>query len=252
MKNIRFLWNNLWDDPDHTVTSSSEETGYEDVHTYHRWHTRAWRTTDDASEWIKIDFGEAKSVQALVLHYHNLTSGATIKLQGNATDSWGSPSVDETVTYNARTIHHFLSASESYRWWRISLVDDSNPDTYLRIGRIFLGPYFEPTANFTDAHRYTLADPSGKAYSSGGQVSSNLKSHFRKFSYEFQFIQSPEEENFEEIFDEVGQSKPYFIAQDADSGASKTYYVENRTDWNIDHIFMDDWFSLNIDVEEMR
>jgi len=245
------MWNNYWDDEAHTKSASSAESDFPLANIVNRWHTRHWRSTDDTAEWVKIDLSEAKDVQALVMKYHNLTGSATVKLQGNATDSWGSPSVDATVTVTTETIVHFLSSVESYRWWRVSLVDASNPDTYIRIGRLFLGTYFSPEYNFTNDYRYTMRDPSVKAYSSGGQVSVNQKAHYRMLQYYFQFVHTPDDVTFEDIFNAVGQSIPYFITQDADTSGT-TYYVQNATDWDLEHLGLDEWFSLPIELEEMR
>lgn len=252
MKNIRFLWNNLWDSVGSVKTASSEETGYPIENLIQRWHTRCWRSTDDTAEWLKVNLQSALDVRAFVFKNHNFTAGATVKLQANATDSWSSPSIDDTLSITSGQLVKIYETVQNYQWWRLSMVDASNPDTYLKGGRLFLGDFFEPTMNFTDDHVRKLRDPSIKQYSSGGQVSSNQKTHYREFTYDFKWVYTPDEQTFEQIFNAVGQSLPYFICQDADDAINKTFYVQNANDWEIPHVFMDTWFKTTVVAEEMR
>lgn len=254
MKNLRICWDNLWDGDATTRTASSAATGFPLSNIKHRWHTRVWRATGDAAEWVKADLGSAKPIKAFILKEHNFTGVATVKIQGNAVDMgavWIGPTVDITLSIVPGQLVKIWELAEELQWWRVSMADDTNPDTYVKIGRIFLGNFFEPTVNFTRRFLMQLKDPSVKVRSTGGQISVNTKPHYKAFGYEFQDIESPDNETFETIFDAVGQSKPYFIIQDADL-PEKTYYVENLTNWDIVHVALDTFYRLNIEVEEMR
>jgi len=109
--------------------------------------SRVGRTIDDAAQWIKFDLGSAASVTNIIINNHNLTAGATVVLEGNATDVWTSPTVSETLTVADVIYKAFTGASLQY--WRITLDDASNPDAYLEVGSVFLGtaltlPGFNP------------------------------------------------------------------------------------------------------------
>lgn len=93
-----------------------------------------WKTTGDTSENAVIDHGSATQVTAAILADHNLTSGATVKYQRNATDSWGSPSVDYTFSTITDPLIYYLD--QTYRYSRWLLEDPSNPDTYIQVGHI--------------------------------------------------------------------------------------------------------------------
>lgn len=252
MVNIRFCWNNLYDLTATTKTALTEATGFPLTNIVNRWHTRRYRSTTDTNQWIKMDLGSAQTIKALVIKNHNFTNAATLKIQANNADAWGAPSLDVALTWTTDRIIKFWTAGETYRWWRITMDDGANPDAYLAIGRIFLGSYFEPYYNFTKRFRLHLIDPSIKKYSSGGQISVEQRTHYRAWAYEFQWVKHPDQDTFEDVFDHVGQSKPYFIVQDADDDWETLYYVQNLTDWEIDHIQGDELYSLNVAVEEMR
>ncbi len=121
-----------------TITSSTEDSNYtfDDAFNDIRLN-RVGRTTSDSSQWIKFDLSSAQSIDYIVILNHNFTSGATITIQANATDSWGSPSVSEVITYSESPIVKNITLS-SYRYWRLVVDDSSNPDNYIQIGNVFL------------------------------------------------------------------------------------------------------------------
>lgn len=101
---------------------------------------------------ITIDLGSAQEVKALALYDHNFTSGATLLLEADDAATFdsdgGSAQFSEAVTWNDDKILHYLSAATTKRYWRISITDTANTDSYLEIGELFLGSYLELTRNF--------------------------------------------------------------------------------------------------------
>lgn len=89
---------------------------------------------------VLIDHGSATPADAFFCHSHNFTSGATIRLQRHATDSWGAPTVNELLTWAALKMGKFFS-STSLRYSRISVLDASN--TQAPEFKPFLGAYLE-------------------------------------------------------------------------------------------------------------
>jgi hypothetical protein len=77
------------------------------------------------------DFGSAQPVQLVALIHHNLSAGLNVRWQGNATDSWGAPSLDQAFTIGAASIDNYrpnawldLSGlSHSFRFWSLVIVD---------------------------------------------------------------------------------------------------------------------------------
>ena len=252
MKIIRFMWDNLFDAATTTRTASSEATDYEVANIVNRWHTRRWRSTGVAAEWVKTDLGSPQEIKSLIIKNHQFTNAATITIQANTIDDWAAPPLDTVLPWTTDRIIKWWTAGETYRWWRVLIADAANPAGYVAIGRIFLGSYFTPQINFTRQYKKRLVDPSIKMYSTGGQISAGSKLHYREWAYDFEIIEAPDNVTFEEVFAGVGQSKPYFICQDADDEWKTLYYVENLSDWDIQHISMDTYFGMGLAVEEMR
>lgn len=110
-----------------------------------------------------LDFGTARSIDTFILGgIRNWTSSATITItaatsQANLTSSpttviasrsvW--PSTGKPTESGWRNFVSYLKASspQSFRWWRIAIVDTSNPDGYLELTRLIANAQFVPTYN---------------------------------------------------------------------------------------------------------
>lgn len=107
------------------------------------------RTTGVIDESYVIDLGRPQAITAFALCHHNISSGATITLQANPADSWGSPAYGQAITWTEKHLCFFLH--QTYRYWRLRIQDSGNSRGYLRIPDIFLGTYFQPARS----HHYT-------------------------------------------------------------------------------------------------
>jgi hypothetical protein len=90
---------------------------------------------------IIVDLGSALAITAFCLSDHNITSGATVKLQANSSNSWTTPAYTLTLTQTDQPMVNYIS--QSYRYWRVLIQDASNPDGYVGIGKLYLGTYTE-------------------------------------------------------------------------------------------------------------
>lgn len=114
-----------------------------------------YRTGGLASpEYITIDFGTATTVTAVVIHDHNITSGATITLKAHTSDSWGTPDKTQAVSHNAGIIVIYLTGTWSKRYYRLEVTDAANPDGYIEIGELFMCTYVAPTRQPSAGHQW--------------------------------------------------------------------------------------------------
>lgn len=104
----------------------------------------------EAPNTIIIDLGSAQQIKAVALYDHNLTSAATITLEGNDANAWGAPAFSEAITWVDDKILHYLSTAQTYRYWRISITDMTNTAGYIEIGELYLGSYIEMSRTFAN------------------------------------------------------------------------------------------------------
>ena len=150
------------------ITASTEHASYKfrDAFTDTR-RSRYGRTTSVVSQYIDIDMVDLYVVDYFALVDDNLTDTAVITLSGNSINDLLNPVVVYTITDKAWTklsdiadatspefelvdesgdyivdentnyIVGYTSFSE-YRYWRLSIHDPDNTDTYLKISKMFL------------------------------------------------------------------------------------------------------------------
>lgn len=204
------LYKNQLDD--HTLQASSEQGNFPAVNLQDPHLVNAWRSNSVDAQWIKIDAGSGNTITAnsVAIAGHNLTASATIKIQANATDAWGGPSIDETVTWDADIMTKLFTNSTGYRFWRFYFDDDSNPDGYIEIGRLFLGtrlqmPKIEPGVDIPYRTTSIVSTSiSGESYGDYGV-------RYRAPGFRFPFLTDAERSSVISMWNEVDRVKPIFL-----------------------------------------
>lgn len=142
----RLLYTNVIKTAGGTLSAQSEAAGYDATNLQTDNYGEVYRSTaaGATTEWAKVDLGSAQTVDTVFLGNVNFRTSATIVVEGHTSDSWGTPDVQETIDCGAlgderRNLFHPLASSQSKRWWRVTMVDNGNPDGYLQIGEWMLG-----------------------------------------------------------------------------------------------------------------
>lgn len=143
------------------------------------------RSTDaaSASTTFDVDLKVARAVFVLAIPVHNLTTDATIQVQGASTASFATAN----IVYDTTTLSAFatgltaenmegmnvgwtvvLASAETARYWRFAIVDTSNPDGYVELGRVVVAAGWQPTINMAYGARLGLETETGRQYTDGG------------------------------------------------------------------------------------
>lgn len=210
---MRIFWNNDLDN--YTLTANSENSYYPVANIQDYQLIKVYRSTDITSEWVKVDAGSGNTITATgaCILAHNLTSSGTYKIQGNATDVWTAPSVDETFVYDSDImIKTFNSAS--YRYWRFSLADATNPDTYLEIGRLFLGTYLEFADQPSKDFPLTYEDTSTVDYSITGQAFGDEGIIYKLYNFKFPYWTDTVRKSVVTMVEDIKLVKPVILVPD--------------------------------------
>jgi hypothetical protein len=184
-----------------------------------------------SSEWVKWDMGISTNPKAFILIDKRnapipITPSATLLIQGNETDVWTSPSYSKALTYDDSAIAEFSDTglhTEALRYWRLSIVDASNPTGFIEIGSLFLGDYFLPSrgrVQFPFRSRYV--DRSTTSFSEGGQTFSDIKEKTEEFTIEWFGLTVDEKEELDRFWLNYGTSIPFFVAFDTNAVFSST------------------------------
>jgi len=164
------------------------------------------RSIGDSAEWIKFTFTSAVNATDIFIFNHNFEAGATVKLQGNATDIWTSPSVDETLTISDVIYKNFTGGS--YKYWRIYMDHSASSDGYFQIGKVFLGvPYqiVDPDAGIDTP---IIGQPR-YSKSIGGQIFGQSTTFLQTFSLNLTSITQAEKDNYDTFITTVNLNNPF-------------------------------------------
>ena len=252
---IKFLYDNYIDDSTTTITALSAHADYPASNIQEYSWRRHYRSTGDAAEWLKFDLGSALAIKVIAIRYHNLTGAATLTLEGNATDAVGAWTYTQVISITSDKIIYFLASTQTFRWWRLTIADGANPDTIIKIGRVFLGSYFMPSHGPLVPRRKTNIDPSVKQRASGGGPLVEEEDTFEVMAYVWTGHTSADHATFQTMFETVGTKKPFFVCENSAHATpyTVTYYIEAlNEDWEMGVEYEGLHFGPVIECAEVR
>jgi len=174
-------------------------------------------------ERITIDLGSAFNPQAFILFGPRnepirISQTATIKLQGNASDSWSSPAYDQTLTWNEFAIAKFSATglhSSALRYWSIQIIDRDNPRGYIEISSIFLGDTIDLTRGCPQFPlEINEVDLSQSERTLAGGSFTAIYGKTAEIALDWQFLTNQEVEAFRDMFKELGTALPFGLILD--------------------------------------
>jgi hypothetical protein len=80
-----------------TVETGTEDADYPAANLVDRNPALPAQLTGTSGAWL-LDFGSAQRVDWVLLPHHNIDAALEVRIQGNATNSWGSPTLNTTIT----------------------------------------------------------------------------------------------------------------------------------------------------------
>ena len=204
---MRLLYDNVFDLA--TLTPLTENPGYPVENMQDSRLCRIYKSTDDAAQTVVCNMGAAVDVNCCVFSNHNFTTAAIIKIQGSSEDAWGGPPVDETLAYNAGNIKKYFTGG-SYQYWRLYVDDDTNPDTYIKAGRVFIGEYYEMPGQASGIS-VPVVTTSKKYTSKSGQIYGDLNYQYKRAELRIPKVTDAQREEMISIFETIDNSIPVYL-----------------------------------------
>ena len=219
---MRIYYDNVIDANGAIFTPTSYDSAYPADLLSNEQRSHGWKTgATVAAENVVIDLGAVPSVtiQSCILLDHDLlNTDSLIKIQGNATDSWGAPTVDETLTWASGIIaKNFTGAA--LRYWRL-LFTKASAGVQRHIGRLFLGPYYTTTEGVSNA-KIKQQDLSQSQRTEGGQKWSDAQDSFREYELPFDAASNSQVDSIITFANAVGTFKSFFFQIDENSANAK-------------------------------
>lgn len=194
---------------------------------------QVWRTAATVvSSYLIFDMGASVACAICAILGTNLTPTATVRIRASDSD----PTVTSSLALDTGSLAAGVKtgygaiykafASTTARYWRIDLADASLTD-YLEAGRVFLGPYWEPSVNMMLGASVAIEDPSRLAKSYGGQLRADERPQIRVFEFELDAMEADEMyPNAFAMVRDIGNTRDVLAVQDIDSS-----YLSEESVW---------------------
>jgi hypothetical protein len=145
-----------------------------------------------------------------------LTQNAQLRLQANATNTWSSPSVDValSIDFDRNVVTHFFSSTQSYRYWRVKVVDPNNPELCVELPKIILSKATQLTQSPEIGFKHTIEDQSTVTRTPYGHEYYDVYPLRRSMDFSFAMLSETDLIELERIFRTVGNSVPICVALD--------------------------------------
>jgi len=235
-----------------TLTANSESINYLVTNILDSRLTKKFRTSASTTATIVFDCGAAVAAETIAIANHNISSGVTtLKIQGNATDSWGAPSVDETITWASGIITHDFTQA-TYRYWRVQIIDAGNSDGYIELGRVYIGNN-ETVPDIAPNFSATRPSATVKSKSGGGQTYGDIRHKKWNISVQWPKITHAQKATLVTFFDAIDISNPFFIVFDeTDLDFTNLYVTIDQNSLNFQLLIDPDYYRGALSIEEEK
>ncbi len=178
---------------------------------------------------INIDLGSAMAIDFISLIGHNGLGTVTVKAgttSGVTNYTSGSLNLITGTAYGYdRNCFATKIATQTYRYWRLDIVDTGNPDGFFQAGRLYLSKVFQPAVNASYGLKEGYLDRSRNIRTIGGGVSSVNRVPLRTCEWSLDFVNQTEMYGTLRDIDLVrGVSKDVLIIPDIED----TTYFQKR------------------------
>lgn len=136
-----------------TVTSNSERTGNAASNAATAQPSQVWRSASaTTAAYLQVDFGSSVAIGAIAAINTNVTSAGTIRYRLSDNADMSSPGYDSTALASGTAIEYrlavrVLTSTITRRYLRVDFSDATL--TFVDCGKLWAGPVFKPTYNYS-------------------------------------------------------------------------------------------------------
>lgn len=207
---MRILWSNYLSSGS-SWTSQSEDANYPMSNLYDIRLTRQYRT-DGLLSTEYIQAGEAGIIpQYFAMINHNVSSSATIVLDGASSSGMSTLTWTQTLTWSSYTLVSTITSTVSCDYFRLKISGlSTTTQSYISIGYLYLGNYLEMPGMRPDQ---SIADEttSRVSVSDGGQVYADDGYNFRAGKINFPYLTQTQRDDIRTMFATVKNYQPVIM-----------------------------------------
>lgn len=172
-------------------------------------------------EGIVFDLNTTESIDSVAVMFSplngiQLSNGAVLSVQANATNIWTSPAVDQTLTIDDAFFiaTHFFTTDQAFRFWRIKIVDPQNANLFVELGGVVLAKATTLSQQPEKGFSFTIADQSIQMRNLFGHEYVDEYPLIKSVSISYKALQYVDVKILERMFRRNGVSTPVLAVLD--------------------------------------
>ncbi len=230
---MKTFWYNLVDLSATTLTAASANTSYPVTNLATEFLQQIYKTgTSATAEYITVDLGSSKAFSSIVISEHDLLAADNVRFMYSDASNFSGASTYE-IEHASGTIVVTFPEVEA-RYVRV-LFDKASAGDTRQIGRLFVGPH-DAFGSVVDYNGYSQGkeDLSRKSRTLGGQVYSEVRNQYSRFSLQCSYTEQEKTDWLIEMSDYVGTHTAFFVQVQESTGnlnespLDDVYYVMLR------------------------
>jgi hypothetical protein len=280
--NLRIIYKNLADAATITVSSTAGTTNKSNM--ANNIKSLVWRSVGTSAV-ITVDFSTSSTVSGVILPFCNLSSTATIRVQGFTTaGGTGTPAANADTgtilacpytqlgTWPGNTVplgvnlYSYGGSIYARAWFpnnqqpsclslSITITDTSNSSGYIEISRLVIGPYWSPTFNTSFGISVSIKDLSENSRTEAGDLITNIGTRANIMTFDLKYLNPTDRTEISNIIKGLGISKPLFVSlfpSDTDITKEQTYQIYGKLSQLNELVYsMFDIYNTTINIEEI-
>lgn len=171
-------------------------------------------------EWVTFDAITSEPVDTIALFWPKesgikLSDSAIVKVQANATNNWSAPAINVTMTIDNdyMVASHLFSTDQSYRFWRVSIIDPSNAYLQVELGVFYVGKSLT-VQDADNGFTFTTKDTSKTYQNDFGNMYVDEYPMENTLDLDFTVLQYQEAKTIENAYRQNGLRKPVLVILD--------------------------------------
>jgi hypothetical protein len=192
--------------------------------------------------YVKFDLASCSAVDNSFIHYFNIESSASVKLQADTADTttdWTNPSVSTSMTIGDVVVS-WLTSTNSYRYWRFLIDNTKCSDGYTYVGIPYLGGYLQPPG-ISNRFAEDYVELSEVGLSDHGAPFQLERDRARSYDLVWVALTSAQKDTISTAASYLRVGRPMFFSLDPQNDPDDAVYAFVRSPVSLQHIPPDHW-----------
>lgn len=207
--------------------------------------------TYQSRHYAKFDLGADRNVDVILLHFTNVISSGSVKIQAHTSDTtggWQAPTVSTTMS-GTDIWNTWLTSTLTYRHWRFLIDNTKSSAGYTYAGVPYIGEYLQPDPGFSQRYSMKYDQLSEVGFADNGAAFQHEKEQSRSHTLTWVGLTDNEKNKLVKAGEFMRIGRPFFFSIDSTTDADDAVYSILTKGINVSKVAPSYW-QITMQVEE--